>query len=149
MSTPTPSQPWGWLPQVTPLARTLEPGLTTQSPLSTSPTLSVTSPRSEGRETRPGSRQGVCQVSGLPAPGHQGLVCPFPAAPNDRDSPAQGNATHHHGNTREQTPRLRPEVPPREAFPAPTTQATTDLLLLLWLLPAHLSVQADGSCGLG
>jgi len=93
-----------------------------QGPLSTSPTISVTSPRSGGRGTRPSSGQGLCQVrSGLPAPGHRGLVCPFPAAPSDQDSPAQGNTADHHRCSREQMLSLSQEVPLREAFLVPAT----------------------------
>ena len=93
-----------------------------QGPLSTSPTISVTSPRSGGRGTRPSSGQGLCQVrSGLPAPGHRGLVCPFPAAPSDQDSPAQGNTADHHRCSREQMLSLSQEVSLREAFLVPAT----------------------------
>lgn len=121
-----------------------------QRPLSTSPTLSVTSPRLGGRGRRPSSKQGLCQVrSGLLAPGHRGLICPFLAVPSDGDSLAQGSATDHHRCTREQMLSLCSEVPRGEAFPAPATQATVCLPLLPWPLPAHLSVQADGNCGLG
>ena len=51
----------------------------------------MTSLRSGGRGTRPSPGQGLCQVwSGLLAPGHWGLICPFLAVPSDQDSPPRG-----------------------------------------------------------